>query len=364
MATDSEDRAGEANSLAIVTDALIVGAGPVGLFQAFELGLLGLRAHLVDAVGRPGGQCTELYPDKPIYDIPALPICGARELTDRLLEQIRPFSPQFHFGDTVTSVQRRSDGRFDVLTSGGIAFNAGVVIIAAGIGAFSPRKLKVDGAEALEGGSIHYRVADAAVFTGRDVIVAGGGDSALDWAIELTKSAASVVLVHHSSNFRAAAANVAKMRALCDDARMQFLEGEIVGLEQTDQQLSAVRVRDRSGLVRHVETNQLLVLWGMHPALGPIANWGLALDKNQILVDTAKFQTDIPGIFAVGDINTYPGKKKLILCGFHEAALAAFAAKEHLNPGDKVSLQYTTTSPAMHRRLGLTPQMEAMLETT
>ncbi|NCT68120.1 MAG: NAD(P)/FAD-dependent oxidoreductase [Rhodanobacteraceae bacterium] len=346
----------------ILTDALIVGAGPVGLFQVFELGLLGLRAHLVDALPAPGGQCMELYPDKPIYDIPALPVCSARELVERLQEQIRPFAPEFHYGQTVTEVQRREDGRFRVATSGGLVFDAGVVIIAAGLGAFSPRKLTVEGAEHLEGRALHYKVADAARFDGRDVVVAGGGDSALDWAIALSERARSVVLVHRSAKFRAAPASVARMHALCEEARLQYLEGDIVGLDADGDALQAVRVRTRSGMTQRIETEELLVLWGMHPSLGPIAQWGLGLDKSQIVVDTARFQTSEPGIYAVGDINTYPGKKKLILSGFHEAALAAFAAKEYLNPGEKVHLQYTTTSPAMHRRLGVAPDLGGLDE--
>lgn len=341
----------------IVTDAVIVGAGPVGLFQVFELGLLGLHAHVVDSAACAGGQCVELYPDKPIYDIPALPVCGARELVDRLLEQIRPFAPVFHFDETVSAVEPLESGRFRVTTQAGTIFDAGAVIVAAGLGAFAPRKLGLEAAASLEGRSIHYKVADAALFADRDVVVAGGGDSALDWAIELSNIAASVVLVHRTSTFRAAPASVARMQALCEAARMQFLEGDILGVEQKDGTLNALRVRSRSGMVQRVEANQLLVLWGLHPALGPIANWGLALEKNQVVVDTEHFQTSTPGIYAVGDINSYPGKRKLILCGFHEATLAAFSIKARLSPDKKVPLQYTTTSPAMHRLLGVAPDM-------
>jgi thioredoxin reductase (NADPH) len=336
----------------IATDAVVIGAGPVGLFQVFELGLLGLHAHVVDAMSWVGGQCIELYPDKPIYDIPAMPVCGARELVDRLMQQIRPFAPDFHLGQVVTAVRRREDGRFRVETSSGLSFDSGVVVIAAGLGAFAPRKLAMPEALALEGKAIHYKVTDSARFTGADIVIAGGGDSALDWAIELAERA-NVVLVHRSAKFRAAPASVARMHALCDEARLQLFLGEIVGLDCTTETLRAVRVRSRDGLVRRVEANHLLVFWGMHPALGPIADWGLGLDRHQITVDTARFETNVPGIYAVGDVNTYPGKRKLILSGFHEAALAAFAAKEHLNPGAKVHLQYTTTSPLMQRRLGV-----------
>jgi thioredoxin reductase (NADPH) len=336
----------------IVTDAVIVGAGPVGLFAVFELGLLGLRAHVVEAMAQPGGQCAELYPDKPIYDIPAVPVCSARELVESLMKQISPFAAEFHFGEIVSSVERVGNGRFAVATGGGLRFDTGVVIIAAGLGAFTPRKLALPEAAVLEGKCVHYKVGDAALFDGAETVVAGGGDSALDWAIELA-GRSHVVLVHRTSKFRAAPAHVAQMHALCDEQRMQFLEGDIIGLDADGDALKAARVRSRDGLVRRVECSQLLVLWGMHPALGPIAEWRLGLDKNQILVDTARFATSEPGIFAIGDINTYPGKRKLILSGFHEAALAAFAAKEYLNPDEKVYLQYTTTSPIMHRRLGV-----------
>lgn len=336
----------------IQTEVVIVGAGPVGLFHVFELGLLGLSAHVVDSMAQVGGQCVELYPDKPIYDIPAIPACGAGELVDRLMQQIRPFAPVFHLGHVVTRVERRADGRFDVATDKGLLFNAGVVVIAAGLGAFEPRKLSVPLAAELEGKAIHYKVGNSSTFNGADIVVAGGGDSALDWAIELAERA-NVVLVHRTSKFRAAPASVVKMHALCDESQMQFLEGEIVGLDAEADKLNAVRVLSRAGLVRRVDASRLLVFWGLHPALGPIVEWGLGLDKNQITVDTARFATSVPGIFAIGDISTYPGKRKLILSGFHEAALAAFAAKEHLSPGEKIHLQYTTTSPAMHRRLGV-----------
>ena len=336
----------------ISTDVLIIGAGPTGLFQVFELGLLGLKAHVVEAMPAIGGQCIELYPDKPIYDIPALPVCGARELVERLMQQIRPFAPTFHLGETVQHVARQPNGRIHAETSGGLRFDAGSIVIAAGLGAFAPRKLALPEAAALEGRSVHYKVAAADRFAGKEIVVAGGGDSALDWAIELAERA-HVVLVHRTSKFRAAPASVAKMQALCADARMQFLEGEIVGLDAESDALKAVRVQTRGGLVRRVEAAELLVFWGLHPSLGPIAQWGLGIDRSQIVVDTARFATNVPGIFAVGDINTYSGKRKLILSGFHEAALAAFAIKEYLNPGEKVHLQYTTTSPALQRRLGV-----------
>jgi thioredoxin reductase (NADPH) len=344
------------NSNLIKTDAVIVGAGPVGLFQVFELGLLALDAHVVDSMTQVGGQCAELYPDKPIYDIPALPVCGAQELIERLMEQIKPFNPTFHLGQTVTELQPQTDGRFIVGTSSGTVFDCGAVIIAGGLGAFLPKKLRTPGAEALEGHSLHYKVGNPEQFRDRDIVIAGGGDSALDWALNLVEIARSVVLLHRSQNFRAAPASVLKMQALCDDYRMQFLEAEIAGLEADGEQLKALLVRSRDGITRHLDAEQLLVFWGLHPKLGPIADWGLGLHKNQIEVDTEAFRTNVPGIFAVGDINTYPGKKKLILSGFHEAALAAFGVKAWLQPNEKVHLQYTTTSTALHRRLGVESQ--------
>jgi len=335
------------------SDAVIVGAGPVGLFQVFELGLLGLNAHVVDSMPQVGGQCIELYPDKPIYDIPAVPMCSARELIERLQEQIRPFAPQFHLDETLTTVDCLESGRFKVTTSAGTSFDTGALIIAGGLGAFMPRKLALPDIDAMEGLSVHYKVVDASKFDGKDIVIAGGGDAALDWSLALVDRANSIVLVHRSTKFRAAPAHIERMQELCDAGRMQFLEGDIVGLEASQGDLTSVRVRARSGVVRRIEAEQLLVFWGLHPALGPIAEWGLQLDHQQIRVDTATFQTSTAGIYAVGDVSTYPGKKKLILSGFHEAALCAFGVKEHLSPGDKVNLQYTTTSPIMHKRLGV-----------
>ncbi len=346
----------------IKTDVVIVGAGPVGLFQVFELGLLGLQSHLLDSMAQPGGQCVELYPDKPIYDIPGLPVCGAQELIERLQEQIRPFEPQYHLSQTVTQVQVGANGRFEVATSAGTEFDCAAVIIAGGLGAFEPRRLQTHGVTQLEGASLHYRVREPAIFAGKDLVIAGGGDTALDWALNLVEVANSVVLVHRSQKFRAAPASVNRMHALCNDLRMQFLEGDVVGIDHADTELNAVRVRSRAGVVNRVEAEQLLVFWGLHPKLGPIAQWGLDLDRSQIRVDTEKFQTSVPGIFAVGDINTYPGKKKLILSGFHESALAAFAVKARLQPGTKVPLQYTTTSPIMHQRLKVEPERSGLVD--
>ncbi len=345
---------------AITTDVVIVGAGPCGLFQVFELGLLGLKAHIVDALKDAGGQCIELYPDKPIYDIPAVPVCTGKELTDRLLEQIKPFGAEFHLGQEVNTVERQESGRFRVGTNAGTIFDAGAVVIAGGVGSFQPRKLDAPGADILEGKSVHYRVRDPQAYAGKDLVILGGGDSALDWALALVDIANSVVLVHRRPEFRGAPASVAKIMALRDEHRADVLVGSVKELVLEDNgDLKAVRVQGGDGVVRAVDAQQVLVFFGLSPKLGPIAEWGIELNKKQLTVNMSTYQTSLPGIYAVGDINTYPGKKKLILSGFHEAALAAFAIKEHLEPGKKVHLQYTTTSPIMHKRLGVAHESHA-----
>jgi thioredoxin reductase (NADPH) len=323
------------------------------LFQVFELGLLGIKAHLLDSLGKPGGQCTELYPEKPIYDIPALPVCGAQELIDRLLEQIKPFGATMHFGQEVTEVQKRGDGRFDVKTAGGLAFDAGAIVIAGGVGSFQPRRLSLEGADAFEGTQIFYRVQKAAQFHDKDLVLFGGGDSALDWTLELADKVRSLVLVHRRAEFRAAPASVARMQALVAAGKIKFIEGTAQSLRAADGRLTGVIVKGNDGVLHTLDADALLAFFGLAPKLGPIAEWGLALEKRALVVDTEKFQTSVPGIFAVGDINTYPGKKKLILSGFHEAALAAFAIQHYLYPSKRQFLQYTTTSPVMHQRLGV-----------
>ena len=338
---------------AISAEVVIVGAGPCGLFQVFELGLLGISAHVVDSLQHPGGQCAELYPDKPIYDIPAIPVCGAQELVDRLLQQIKPFKPQLHLAQEVVAFARREDGRFQLATSAGTHFDAGAVVIASGVGSFQPRRIGVEGAEAFEGGVIHYRVKNAGELAGQRLVIFGGGDSALDWALELLPRAAALTLVHRRAEFRAAPASVAKMREQVAAGRMRYFEALPQSLIVSDGALRGVNIKARAGAVEALAADQLLVFFGLHPKLGPIAEWGLALEKKALKVDAEKFQTSLPGVFAVGDINTYPGKKKLILSGFHEAALAAFAIQHHLYPQKKQFLQYTTTSPVMHQRLGV-----------
>ena len=337
----------------IVTEVVIIGAGPCGLFQVFELGLLGIGSHLVDSLGAPGGQCTELYPDKPIYDIPALPTCGAQELIDRLLQQIAPFNAPLHLGQEVTRLARREDGRFDVETIVGTRFDAGAVVIAGGVGSFQPRRIGVPGAEVFEGKAIHYRVRDAASYHGKKLAIFGGGDSALDWVIDFTGKAAAVTHIHRRAEFRGAPASVAKMRSLAEAGAVRYIEGLADGLRVADERLIGVNVKASDGTVHAVDADHVFAFFGLHPKLGPIAEWGMELEKKALKVDTEKFQTSVPGIFAVGDINTYPGKKKLILSGFHEAALAAFAIQHHLYPAKKQFLQYTTTSPVMQKRLGV-----------
>jgi thioredoxin reductase (NADPH) len=280
-------------------------------------------------------------------------VCTAKELIERLTEQCRPFNAGFHLGQEVTEVAPRPDRRFDVVTSRGLRFDAGAVIIAGGVGSFQPRRLALEGADSHEGASIHYRVKDAAQFAGQDLVILGGGDSALDWTLELTEKARSIVLVHRRAEFRAAPASVQRMLNLRDEGRLDHIEGQVQSLVIEDGRLRGVRVVARDGVTRTVSLDSLLVFWGLHPKLGPIAEWGLDLHRRTIIVDTARFQTSVPGIFAVGDINDYPGKKKLILSGFHETALAAFGVREHLAPGEKVHLQYTTTSPLLQRRLGV-----------
>jgi len=338
---------------AIQADAVIVGAGPCGLFQIFELGLLGIRAHIIDSLKHPGGQCSELYPEKPIYDIPALPVCGAQELVDRLLQQAKPFNAQFHLGQEVTELKVLPDHTFLLRTSLDTRFHAKTVVIAGGLGSFQPRRLGCEGVEAFENTSIHYKVKNSSELTGKHLLIFGGGDSALDWTLELAGKARSLTLVHRRPDFRAAPASVAKMRDLVSSGSMRYVEAIAQSLITEGGEFKGVRVKKGDGAIEELHAERALVFFGLHPKLGPIAEWGLGLDKRAILVDTEKFQTSIPGIFAVGDINTYPGKKKLILSGFHEAALAAFAIAAHLNPAKKIPLQYTTTSPIMQKRLGV-----------
>ena len=341
----------------IETDAVIVGAGPVGLFQVFELGLLEIKAHVIDSLAYPGGQCIELYPDKPIYDIPAVPVCTGKELTDNLLKQIEPFGATFHYGQEVSVVEKQEDGRFFVETSKGTKFLTKTIFIAAGVGAFQPKLLRVDGLEKFDDSQLFYRVKSPADFAGKNLVIVGGGDSALDWALNFVaegpNKAESVILIHRRDGFKAAPSNVAKMKELCDAYEMQFIVGQVTGYDEKDGQLTSAKVTGADGITRVVPLDVMLVFFGLSPKLGPIAHWGLDIERKQLKVDTEKFSTNVPGIFAVGDINIYPGKKKLILSGFHECALAAFGAAPIIFPDKKIHLQYTTTSPKLHKVLGV-----------
>ena len=339
----------------IQTDAVIIGAGPVGLFQVFELGLLEIKAHVIDSLPEAGGQCIELYPDKPIYDIPAIPVCTGRELTNNLLKQIEPFGAQFHLGQEVSTLEQQADGRFLIGTSKDKHFLSKTVFIAAGVGAFQPRILKLDGIEGFENKQVFYQVKNPEQFIGKKIVICGGGDAALDWALYFADKAASVTLIHRRDDFKAAPASIAKMRELCALQKMTLLIGQVTSYEVEQGRMTKIAFTNIDGQTQLIPMDDLLIFFGLSPKLGPIADWGLEIDRKQIAVDTEKFQTSIPGIYAVGDINVYPGKKKLILSGFHEAALAAFAAAAYLNPEKPIQLQYTTTSPKLHKVLGVTP---------
>ena len=338
----------------ISTDVVIIGAGPCGLFQVFELGLLGLKAEVVDSIRQAGGQCSELYPDKPIYDIPAVPVCTGEELTAALLKQIEPFSCGMHLGEEVSVVRRNDDDTFFIETAAGKQFQAGAVVIAGGVGSFQPRPIRLPDVDQYADKTLHYRVRDPAQFTGKKLVVLGGGDSALDWVLELADKAEHITLVHRRDEYRAVPASVEKMRELVAVGKMDALESaKATAIHGENGVVSSLVIQPKEGEAVEVSADHVLVFFGLAPKLGPIAEWGLDINRKTINVDTEKFETSEPGIYAVGDINFYPGKKKLILCGFHEAALAAFAIKHRLEPDKKVHVQYTTTSPIMHERLGI-----------
>lgn len=337
----------------ITTDAVIIGAGPCGLFAIFELGLLDIKCHVIDILDRPGGQCAELYPEKPIYDIPALVSVSGAELTTRLMEQAKPFKPQFHFNQMVTALEKRGDNDFHLTTDGGLQFNCKVVVIAAGGGSFQPKKPPIPGIDAYEGQSVFYSVKKMEALRGRDVLIVGGGDSALDWTNNLQPLAKSLTLIHRRDEFRAAPDSVNKMRELVAAGHMQLKIGQVTGLKGDAGVLSAATVKGADGSLEDVACNALLPFFGLTMKLGPVANWGLNLNENLLAVDTAKFETSVPGIFAIGDINTYAGKLKLILSGFHEAALMAQQAFHYINPGQRLVFQYTTSSTNLQKKLGV-----------
>lgn len=336
----------------IRTDVVIIGAGPVGLFAVFELGLYDLKCHLIDILDRPGGQCAELYPEKPIYDIPAWPEISGQMLTDKLMEQIKPFSPQFHFNRMVNRLERLPDGSFHVETDEGEVFEAKIVVIAAGGGSFQPKRPPVPGIEAYEGKSVFYAVRRVETFRDQDLVIVGGGDSALDWALNLQPVVKSLTVVHRRAEFRAAPDSVKKMFELVDAGKIRFEVGQVTGLEGEGDDLSAVKIKGAEGETV-LPATRMLPFFGLTMKLGPIAGWGLNLHENLITVDTEKYETSEPGIFAIGDINWYPGKLKLILSGFHEAALMTQAAKRIISPGERVVFQYTTSSTSLQKKLGV-----------
>jgi len=340
----------------IQTDCLIVGAGPVGLFAVFELGLLDVKAHVIDILDRPGGQCTELYPEKPIYDIPGFPAVGGQELVDNLLKQIEPFGATFHYNEMVASLDAIGSADaplFQVVTDGGLVFEAKTVVIAAGGGSFQPKKPPIPGIDAYENHSVFYAVRKMEAFRGRRVLIVGGGDSALDWVLNLQPIAERVTLMHRRDEFRAAPHSVEQMRALVAAGAMDLRIGQVTGLSGEAPALASVTGRDSAGGSFEIEADRLLPFFGLTMKLGPIADWGLNLHENLIPVDTEKFETNIPGIFAIGDINWYPGKLKLILSGFHEGALAAQKVGRYVFPGKRVVFQYTTSSTSLQKKLNV-----------
>jgi thioredoxin reductase (NADPH) len=340
----------------IQTEALIIGAGPVGLFQAFQLGLQDIRCHVVDALPQVGGQCVELYANKPIYDIPGIPLCTGQELIDRLQTQVKPFAPQFHLRELVSELNATEDGHWHVQTDKGTQFKAATVFIAAGVGAFVKRGLSLPGFDELLGHQIFHAAPNESKFQGKHLIVLGDSDTALEacaqWR-EGPSAAASVTLVHRRDQFQAAPQAIEVMRQACANKAMRFVAGQPTGLIQANGQLTGLEILNAQGDTEVLHADDLLVCLGVSPKLGPISDWGLNLERKQLPVNTETYATEAAGIFAVGDINTYPGKKKLILCGFHEATLAAFGASALLRPDQKTLLQYTTTSTHLHKLLGV-----------
>ena len=335
------------------TDVAIIGAGPVGLFAVFELGLLNLKCHLVDILNRPGGQCAELYPEKPIYDIPALPIVTGQGLTDALLAQIAPFNAEFHFSQMVEGLTKTADGLWQLTTDCGTTIHAKVVVVAAGGGSFTPKKPPIAGVDAYEGKSVFYAVRQMEQFRGRRLVIVGGGDSALDWTLNLAPLASHLTLIHRRDEFRAAPDSVHKMRQLAAEGKIDLKFGQVSALEGTDGQLTAIELTDNDKNKSTIACDALLPFFGLTMKLGPVANFGLSLHENLIPVDTEKFETSTPSIFAIGDINHYPGKLKLILSGFHEAALMSQQAFRIIHPDQKLRFQYTTSSTDLQKKLGV-----------
>ena len=336
----------------IKTDAIIIGAGPVGLFAVFELGLVDIKAHVIDILDRPGGQCAELYPEKPIYDIPGLTIVTGQELTDKIMDQIKPFGAEFHFNQRVETLERLNGG-LRITTDAGTKIEAKVVVIAAGGGSFTPKRPPLPGIEEYEGKSVFYSVRKMDNFRGRDVLIVGGGDSALDWTLNLQPVAKSITLLHRRAEFRAAPASVQKMLTLVESGDVSFKLGQVTALHGEGGQLRSVSVKGSDGATFEQPAEIMMPFFGLTMKLGPVADWGLQLHENLVPVDTEKFETSEKGIFAIGDINTYPGKLKLILSGFHEAALMAQQAHKYVYPDKKLIFQYTTSSSSLQKKLGV-----------
>ncbi|MGE3771235.1 MAG: NAD(P)/FAD-dependent oxidoreductase [Bdellovibrionales bacterium] len=336
----------------IQTDVIIIGAGPCGLFAVFELGLNDMRAHVVDILDKPGGQCAELYPEKPIYDIPALPMCTGAELVERLIEQGKPFNPTLHLGHMAEKLERVND-KWQLTTDQGLVLAAPVVVLAAGGGSFVPKKPPLAGIEAFENESVFYAVRQKDRFAGKTVMIAGGGDSALDWTLALQPIAQKIILVHRRDEFRAAPDSVAKMRALVAAGQVDLQIAQLAAVSGQGNKLQQVTLKRDDGSEAHILCDALLPFYGLTMKLGPIADFGINLHENHIPVDTATFETSTPGIFAIGDINNYPGKLKLILSGFHEAALMSKKAFEYVHPGKRFRFQYSTSSSDLHNKLGV-----------
>lgn len=340
----------------IKTDALIIGAGPVGLFAVFELGLLDIKCHLIDILPKIGGQCAELYPEKPIYDIPGFPVVTGQGLIDNLMQQIEPFGPVFHLNQMVEgleSIGTAGAPMFRVTTDAGTVFEAKAVLIAAGGGSFQPKKPPIAGIDAYEGKSVFYAVRKMEEFRDRTILIVGGGDSALDWTLNLQPIAKRVILMHRRDEFRAAPHSVEQMRALVAAGQMDLVLGQVMGLKGENGQLEAATIRGADNSNFDLACDRMLPFFGLTMKLGPIADWGLNLAENLIPVDTEKFETNVPGIFAIGDINSYPGKLKLILSGFHEGALAAQKVHRYVYPDKRLLFQYTTSSSSLQKKLGV-----------
>jgi len=334
------------------TDVVIIGAGPVGLFAVFELGLLDMKCDVIDILDKPGGQCAELYPDKPIYDIPGIPEISGGELTKSLLEQIKPFNPEFHLSTIVSELKQINNDLWEVVTDSDKIFHTKVIVIAAGGGSFQPKKPPIDGIDDYEGKSVFYSIKNIEKFYNKEIAIVGGGDSALDWALTLHKKSKNLTLIHRRKEFRAAPDTVNKVMKLIDDGSINFELGQVKELVGSDGQLNKIICKDKEE-EKEIKCEAMLPFFGLTMKLGPVANWGLNLEQNLIKVNTETFETNQKGIFAIGDINYYPGKLKLILCGFHEGALMAQKAHQYIYPDKKVIFQYTTSSSNLQKKLGV-----------